>query len=223
MGRETKAAKRARAVEIIQRLRRIYPDSRCSLDFGDPWQLLVAVILSAQCTDERVNQITPGLFRRWPTALAMAEAPLGEIERVVRPTGFFRNKARHIQRAARQVVADFGGEVPRTMPELLELAGVARKTANVVLHTAYGAPNGAGAGVCVDTHVTRLANRLRLCRATRDPKKIEADLQEVVPEEHWGLVTHLLIDHGRAVCSGRTTPRCDGCVLNDVCPSAFRF
>jgi endonuclease III len=222
MPRESLAKRRARTEEVVRRLRTEYPDARCSLDFDTPWQLVVATALSAQCTDERVNRVTPELFRRWPGPAELAVAPLAEIEEVVRPTGFYRNKARNIQGAAQVVLDDFGGEVPRTMPELLRLPGVARKTANVVLHVAFGAPEGAGAGIVVDTHVTRVSNRLGLV-ADEDPRRIEAALQRLVPEAEWGRFTHLVIDHGREVCTGRGKPRCDRCVLADLCPSAFRF
>lgn len=220
--RESRQAKRERAAEVVRRLKDEYPDSRCSLTFEDPWQLVVATALSAQCTDERVNQVTPQLFARWPRPEDLAAAPLGEIEEVVRSTGFYRAKAKNIQGAARVVVEEFGGKVPRTMGELLRLPGVARKTANVVLHVAFDAPEGAGAGVVVDTHVTRVANRLKLVN-TEDAKKIEVELQKILAEEDWGVFTHLIIDHGRAICTGRSKPKCDRCVLAQICPSAFRF
>lgn len=222
MPRESQKKKRVRVAAIVARLKDEHPDARCSLEFADPWQLVVATALSAQCTDERVNMVTPELFSRWPGPEDLAVAPLAEIEEVVRPTGFYRNKAKNIQGAARVVVEEFGGEVPRTMDELLRLPGVARKTANVVLHVAFENPEGAGAGIVVDTHVTRLANRLRLV-STQDAKKIEAELQRLVAPEDWGLFTHLFIDHGRAVCTGRSKPKCDRCVLATLCPSAFSF
>lgn len=222
MPRESRQSKRERAAEVVRRLKEEYPDSHCSLTFDDPWQLVVATALSAQCTDERVNQVTPQLFARWPRPEDLAAAPLGEIEEVVRSTGFYRAKAKNIQGAARVVVEEFGGKVPRTMDELLRLPGVARKTANVVLHVAFGAPEGAGAGVVVDTHVTRVANRLKLVN-TEDAKKIEVELQKILAEEDWGIFTHLIIDHGRAICTGRSKPKCDSCVLAQICPSAFRF
>jgi endonuclease-3 len=177
-------------------------------------QLLVATILSAQCTDKRVNEVTPALFRRYPTALAYAEASLPDLESMIQSTGFFRNKAKSLQGLGRALVADHGGEVPRSMAELFVLPGVGRKTANVVLGNAFGIE----AGVVVDTHVGRLSRRLGLT-AEDDPVKAESDLAKLVPQERWTLWSHLLIDHGRAVCAARK-PACDRCVLADLCPSA---
>ncbi|OUC08176.1 endonuclease III [Litorilinea aerophila] len=199
---------------ILERLHQEYPDARCALHHENPLQLLVATILSAQCTDERVNQVTPELFARYPTAEAFAQADLEELEQAVRSTGFYRNKARNIQQACRRIVAEYGGQVPDTMEELLTLPGVARKTANVVLGTAFGIAD----GIVVDTHVKRLANRLGLTQES-NPEKIERDLQALVPREEWIDISHLLIFHGRQVCSARK-PRCAACVLNDLCPSA---
>ncbi len=203
-----------RIPEILTRLHQEYPDARCALHHKNPLQLLVATILSAQCTDERVNQVTPELFARYPSAEAFAQADLEELEQAVRPTGFYRNKARNIQQACRRIVAEYGGQVPDTMEELLTLPGVARKTANVVLGTAFGIAD----GIVVDTHVKRLANRLGLTQES-NPEKIERDLQALVPREEWIDIAHLLIFHGRQVCSARK-PRCAACVLNDLCPSA---
>lgn len=203
-----------RLPEIIRRLRQVHPDARCALDHRNAFELLVATILSAQCTDERVNQVTPALFARYPTPAAMAAADRGELEEAIRPTGFYRNKARHIQEAAQRIAHDFGGEVPASMEALTTLPGVARKTANVVLGVAYGLAE----GIVVDTHVARLANRLGLSRQT-DPNKIEQDLMAITPREEWIDLAHLLIFHGRRVCTARK-PDCPNCVLNDLCPSA---
>lgn len=204
-----------RLPEIIRRLRRVHPDARCALDHRNAFELLVATILSAQCTDERVNQVTPALFARYPTPAAMAAADRAELEEAIRPTGFYRNKARHIQEAAQRIAHDFGGEVPASMEALTTLPGVARKTANVVLGVAYGLAE----GIVVDTHVARLANRLGLSRQT-DPNKIEQDLMAITPREEWIDLAHLLIFHGRRVCTARK-PDCPNCVLNDLCPSAM--
>lgn len=204
-----------RLPEIIRRLRQAHPDARCALDHRNAFELLVATILSAQCTDERVNQVTPALFARYPTPAAMAAADRAELEEAIRPTGFYRNKARHIQEAAQRIAHDFGGEVPASMEALTTLPGVARKTANVVLGVAYGLAE----GIVVDTHVARLANRLGLSRQT-DPNKIEQDLMAITPREEWIDLAHLLIFHGRRVCTARK-PDCPNCVLNDLCPSAM--
>ena len=180
----------------------------------DALHLLVATILSAQCTDKRVNEVTKSLFVKYPTVHDFAEANLAELEEDVRPTGFFRNKAKAIKSMAEALVERHGGAVPRTMDELLELRGVARKTANVVLGNAFGVND----GVVVDTHVNRLANRLGLTTETT-PEKIERDLMELVPRDEWTIISHRLIDHGRAVCTARK-PKCAECILNDICPSA---
>ncbi len=200
--------------EVIPRLKEAYPDARTELDWENPLQLLVATILSAQSTDVRVNQVTKGLFEGYRTAEDYAAADLERLEKEIRPVGFFRNKARAIQGMARALVEEHGGEVPRTMPELVALPGVGRKTANVVLGNAFGIDE----GVVVDTHVRRLSNRLGLSRE-RDPEKIERDLLEIVPEAERTLFSHLLIFHGRRICKSRK-PDCPGCVLNHVCPSA---
>lgn len=206
-------AKRKLALEILVRLKRLYPDATCSLDYETPVQLLVATILSAQCTDERVNKVTPELFRRFPDAVALASAELDEIETLIRSTGFYRNKAKNIQAACRMIVSDFEGQVPKLMEELLKLPGVARKTANVVLAHAYGI----NAGVTVDTHVKRLSGRLGLTTET-DPVKIERDLMKLLPQPDWENWSIRLIYHGRAVCMARN-PACDRCLLADLCPS----
>ncbi|MFQ3619192.1 MAG: endonuclease III [Cyanobacteriota bacterium] len=209
-----RAGKKQRALEILERLKRLYPDATCSLDYETPVQLLVATILSAQCTDERVNKVTPELFRRFPDAASMASADPAEIENLVRSTGFYRNKAKNIQGACRKIMTDFGGQVPQTMEELLTLPGVARKTGNVVLAHAFGI----NAGVTVDTHVKRLTNRLGLTTHT-DPVRIERDLMKLLPQPDWENWSIRLIYHGRAVCNARN-PECDRCQLADLCPSA---
>ncbi|HYO16779.1 MAG TPA: endonuclease III [Thermoanaerobaculia bacterium] len=212
--RESARAKKTRAGEILARLRAAYPESRCSLDFQTPLQLLVATVLAAQCTDERVNQATPALFRRYPAARDYAGADLPELEEMVRTTGFYRNKARALKGLGTALVAGHGGEVPATMEELRRLPGVGRKTANVVLGNAFGMND----GIVVDTHVQRLSRRLYLTAET-DPEKIERDLIPLIPREDWTLWSHLLIDHGRKVCKARR-PECGACVVNDLCPSA---
>ena len=203
----------ARVAAVLPILKTTYPDATCSLDFTTPFQLLVATILSAQCTDARVNQVTPGLFKRYPRARQLAVAPPAELEAEIQSTGFYRNKAKSLLAMSAAVVADHGGEVPRTMDELTALAGVGRKTANVVLGNAFNT----AVGVTVDTHVTRLSQRLGLTRHT-DAVKIELDLIPVVPREDWTLWSHLLIAHGRATCVARK-PRCGPCPLRPHCPS----
>ena len=203
-----------RAPEILDRLRRAYPDARCALDFRNAFQLLCATILSAQCTDARVNLVTPLLFARYPTPEALAAANPADVEEIIRSTGFFRNKTRSLIGMAQALVADHRGEVPRTMEELRVLPGVGRKTANVVLGNAYGLNE----GITVDTHVSRVSFRLGLTRHT-DPVKIELDLMPLIPRELWALVSHLFIFHGRRTCVARR-PRCPECVLADLCPSA---
>ncbi len=208
------SAKQQRALEILIRLKRLYPEAPCTLNYETPVQLLVATILSAQCTDERVNQVTPGLFRRFPDAPAFAAANVEEIENLIRSTGFYRNKAKNIQGACRMIMVEFGGEVPKRMEELLKLPGVARKTANVVLAHAYDIHQ----GVTVDTHVKRLSNRLGLTEYT-DPIRIERDLMRLLPQEEWENWSIRLVYHGRAICQARK-PQCEACVLADLCPSA---
>lgn len=209
----------ARIAAIIDGLERLYPDAHCELDYATPFQLLVATILSAQCTDKLVNQVTPALFARFPDAQAMAAADVVEVERLVSRTGFFRQKAKNIVAAAQKIVGEQlpPGEVPRTMDALITLPGVARKTANVVLGSAYGMNE----GIAVDTHVTRLAQRLGLSRES-DPKKIEQDLLRVLPREKWTQLGHQIIWHGRRVCQARK-PDCAHCALAPHCPSAFTF
>ncbi len=207
-------AKQQRAIEILLRLKQLYPDATCSLDYETPMQLLVATILSAQCTDVRVNMVTPELFRRFPDAAAMAGAELEEIEALVKSTGFFRNKAKNIQAACRMIMTEFGGKVPQVMEDLLKLPGVARKTANVVLANAFGI----NMGVTVDTHVKRLSYRLGLTKHT-DPIRVERDLMKLLPQPDWENWSIRLIYHGRAVCMARK-PQCDRCAFADICPSA---
>lgn len=213
-GRESAAALTERAKSIFDRLRRAYPDAHCALDHANAYQLLVATILSAQCTDARVNMVTPAFFARYPTPEALARASQTEVEELIRSTGFFRNKARSLIGMAQALVAEHRGEVPRTMDELKALPGVGRKTANVVLGNAYGIDE----GVTVDTHVTRLSRLLGLTRSD-DPLRIEQDLMRLFPREDWTLLSHLLISHGRQVCIARR-PRCPDCVVADLCPSA---
>lgn len=203
--------------EVISRLEREYPDARTELDWTNPLELLVATILSAQTTDVRVNEVTKTLFAEYRSAEDYAAADPARLEEDIRPTGFFRNKARALQGMARALLERHGGEVPRTMSELVALPGVGRKTANVVLGNAFGVNE----GVVVDTHVRRVSNRLGLTRED-DPEKIERDLLPLVPEEKRALFSHLLIFHGRRVCKARK-PDCPRCVLNDVCPSAFFY
>lgn len=216
MPRESTAAKRARTAEITAKLREAYPDAKCALNHENAFQLLVATILSAQSTDVGVNKVTPELFRRYPTPRDLAEAPPDAVKDIIRTTGFFNNKAKSIQGAARKIDLDFDGSVPDTMPELLTLPGVARKTANVVLGTAFGQNE----GVVVDTHVGRISKRLGLTTQT-DPVKIEKDLMALVPGDDWTIFAHLLIFHGRLCCYAQK-PRCARCPLNELCPSAFK-
>lgn len=216
MAKESRAAKQARAAEIVRRLHAEYPGSRISLEFETPMQLLVAVILSAQCTDARVNVVTRKLFQTYRTAEDFAAADRATLEREIHSTGFFRSKTRHIRGAARAIRDRFGGRLPGTMEELTELPGVGRKTANVILWNAFRKNE----GIAVDTHVTRVAGLLRLTQH-KDAIRIERDLVKVIPQTEWGELTHVVIDHGRAVCIARR-PRCERCVLNDLCPSALR-
>ena len=201
--------------ETIARLESEYPDATTALDWENPLELLVATILSAQTTDVRVNAVTPNLFAKYPTAADYAAADPTELEEDIRPTGFFRNKAKSLRGMAGALVEDHGGEVPRTMDELVALPGVGRKTANVVLGNAFGIDE----GVVVDTHVRRLSNRLGFT-IENDPEKIEKDLMQAVPKRDWTVFSHLLILHGRSVCKARK-PACADCIVNDLCPSAF--
>ncbi|MBF2022745.1 MAG: endonuclease III [Hydrococcus sp. C42_A2020_068] len=211
------ASKKQRALEILVLLKRLYPDATCSLTYASPVQLLVATILSAQCTDERVNQVTPELFARFPDAVSLANADREELENLIRSTGFYHNKAKNIQGACQKIIDEFGGEVPKQMEKLLSLPGVARKTANVVLAHAYGINQ----GVTVDTHVKRLSRRLGLTKET-DPVKIERDLMKLLPQPDWEDFSIRMIYHGRAVCKARN-PNCRACKLAHLCPSAKTF
>lgn len=205
---------KAHALEILARLKREYPDAHCELDFETPLQLLIATILSAQCTDKRVNMVTPALFARYPDAESLSAAKTEELEEMIKSTGFFRNKTKSLLGMSAAVAERHGGNVPSTMDELTRLPGVGRKTANVVLGNAFHLDE----GVVVDTHVGRLSIRLGFTNET-DPVKVEQVLMQLIPREDWTLVSHLLIFHGRRVCLART-PRCASCVLADVCPSA---
>ena len=203
-----------RAPVVLERLKRAYPEARTALDHQNAFELLVATILSAQTTDVRVNMVTPALFARYPDPAALARARPADVEQIIKSTGFFRNKARSIIGMAQGLVADFEGQVPRSMEQLLTLPGVGRKTANVVLGNAFGIND----GIVVDTHVARLSKLLGFTRQA-DPAKIERALMRLFPREDWALLSHLLIFHGRQVCIARR-PRCGDCVLADVCPSA---
>ncbi|MGO8691619.1 MAG: endonuclease III [Thermoguttaceae bacterium] len=200
------------AAEVVRALRREYPEARCSLDFQTPLELLVATILSAQCTDQRVNMVTPALFRKYPSAAHFAAAPLAELEKAVQSTGFFRNKAKNIQAACRVLVEQYEGRVPDKIEQLVELPGVGRKTANVILGTAFGLAS----GIVVDTHVARVSRRLGLTRQ-KDPVKIEQDLMAVVPRREWVAFSHRMIQHGRRWCVARN-PKCEACPLRSVSP-----
>jgi endonuclease-3 len=202
---------RDRARRIVRRLGRAYPDAHCALRHENPLQLLIATILSAQCTDARVNLVTPALFRKYPNAKAFADADPHELQRAIQSTGFFRAKARNILACCRRLVEEHGGEVPKTMVELVQLAGVGRKTANVILGNSFGVP-----GIPVDTHVGRLSRRMGLTVHT-DPVKVESDLMGLIPPKEWTDFGHRMIFHGRQVCHSRK-PACDGCSLRDLCP-----
>ena len=210
--RTSLADRKARGLAVARRLARAYPAARCSLDFQSPFQLLVATILSAQCTDKRVNAVTGALFSRWPMPADLAAARPADVEQVIRSTGFFRAKAKSILGCCRALVDRHAGAVPRTLDELVRLPGVGRKSANVVLGSAFGLAT----GVVVDTHVGRIARRLGLTRHA-DAVKAERDLVAVLPQRHWIAFSHRLIEHGRAVCVARR-PRCAGCLLADLCP-----
>ncbi len=198
---------------LITKLKELYPDAHCELNYETPFQLLVATILSAQSTDERVNQVTPVLFARFPTAEAVAAADRAELEAIIRPVGFFRQKARFIQETAVAILTRHNGQIPADMQALTQFKGVARKTANVFL----GEIHGIAEGITVDTHVKRLARRFGLTNAT-DPKKVEKDLMDIVPKENWIEISHLFIFHGRRVCYARR-PNCPACALNTICPA----
>jgi endonuclease III len=212
--RESRVAKRQRAAEIVERLHAEYPDAQCSLEHRSPYELLAATILSAQCTDERVNLTTPALFQRYPTPADLAAARQEDVEELVRSTGFFRSKARSLIGMATALVEEHSGHVPREMRQLVELPGVGRKTANVVLGNAFDI----NAGIVVDTHVKRLSGRLALTEHV-DPVKVEEDLVQLIERDEWTDISHLFIYHGRAVCKA-PTPRCELCALSDICPSS---
>ncbi len=210
--RAPKAVTLARAAQLFTRLRALYPDAKCALEHRNAFELLIATILSAQCTDVRVNMVTPALFTKYPTPAAFVKATPQDIEEMIRSTGFYRNKAKSILGASKLLVEKYDGQVPRTMEELLELPGVARKTANVVMGNAFGL----NVGMVVDTHIGRLSRRLGLSKHA-DPVKVEQDLMSLFPTENWTLLAHLLIYHGRQVCAARK-PACDRCTLADLCP-----
>jgi endonuclease-3 len=213
--RETKSQRIERTAEIIKLLKRAHPDAKCALNHSNAFELLIATILSAQCTDERVNIVTADLFRKYRKPEDYLKVRDTELQQDIKTTGFFRNKTKSIQGACAMLKQEFGGEVPRTMDELLRLPGVARKTANVVLGVAYGI----AVGIVVDTHVSRISQRLRLTRNT-DPGKIEQDLIELVPKKDWIIFSHLLIFHGRRICKARR-PLCEECVVERLCPSSM--
>ena len=206
--------KKARAIEVFARLKRAYPDAHCELDYETPLQLLMATILSAQCTDKRVNMVTPSLFKRFPTAQALADAQQEELEEIIKSTGFFRNKSKSLIGLGKALVERHGGAVPDSMETLVRLPGVGRKTANVILGNAFRKNE----GVVVDTHVGRLSLRLGLTRET-DPVKVEQELMPLIPREDWTMLAHVLVFHGRRICYART-PKCEICVLSEICPSS---
>ena len=211
-GKQAGQGGREQGAAVARRLGKVYPQALCSLDFDSPFQLLIATILSAQCTDKRVNAVTGSLFGRWPTAAALAAASQAEVEAVIRSTGFFRAKAKNIRGCCQALMERHGGEVPRTLEELVRLPGVGRKTANVVLGSGFGLPS----GVVVDTHVGRISRRLGLTRHA-DAVKAERDLIAAIPKSHWIAFSHRLIEHGRTVCTARR-PRCEDCPLAGLCP-----
>jgi endonuclease-3 len=208
---------KTKAIEILKRLKQNLPEAFCELNHKNPFELLVATILSAQCTDERVNRVTPTLFKKFPNPVTLANADVRELEEMIRSTGFYRNKAKNLKAMAKVLVEKYNGQVPRQMEELLLLPGVARKTANVVLGIAYGIPS----GIVVDTHVARVARRLGLT-TEQNPQKIEQELMELFPKEEWIYISHALVLHGRYVCKAKA-PKCVECVLQDLCPEAQFF
>jgi endonuclease-3 len=216
METETEPDMKASVMKIIELLEKDYPRAKTALRYSSPLEILVATILSAQCTDKRVNIVTKSLFKKYRTAEDYANADLAELEQDIRSTGFYRNKAKNLKNTGRMIVEKFDSQVPDTMEELLELPGVARKTANIVLSNAYGIIE----GIAVDTHVRRLSKRLGLTE-NKNPNKIEKDLMRIVPRSHWKRITNLLISHGRNVCMARK-PKCSICSLNKICPSAFK-
>lgn len=208
---KTAAERKKRVAEILRRLDRMYPNATCALHHNSPWELLVATILSAQCTDKRVNEVTPGLFAKYPTIQDFAAVTPEVLAPDIKSTGFFNNKAKSIVGAAKRILSEFGGELPRTMDEMLTIPGAARKTANVVLGTAFGIAS----GIVVDTHVQRISQRLDLTKNT-DPVKIEQDLTKIIPKDRWIRFSHEIILHGRALCMARA-PECEACDLNSLC------
>ncbi len=213
----TKLEERSKLLKIIELLEKEHPDAKIALNYTNSLELLVATILSAQCTDKRVNIVTKSLFKKYREARDYANANLEELQEDIRPTGFYRNKAKNLKKCCRILVEKYNSKIPKTMEEMLELPGVARKTANIVLSNAYGVIE----GIAVDTHVGRVAERLGLTEQ-KDPNKIEKDLMKIVPKTHWMRITDLLIFHGRRICVARK-PKCEKCVLNKLCPSAFTF
>lgn len=205
------------AYEYFSRLSKIYPNAKCALNFSNVWELLVATILSAQCTDKRVNMVTPSLFKELPSIEAFANVPTRDLEQKIRSTGFFRNKAKNIKAAAQTVIEKFNGEVPDNMEDLVQIPGIARKSANVILYVWYGKNE----GVVVDTHVKRISNRLGLTKET-NPVKIERDLMKLYKQKDWGMLSYYMVEHGRALCKA-PTPKCAKCNLNDICPSAKKY
>lgn len=206
-----------KASNIIRLLKKEYPDAKIALKYSNPLELLIATMLSAQCTDERVNKVTENLFKKYRSAQDYAEAELEELESDIRSTGFYRNKAKNLKKSCRMIVEEFNSKVPGNMSDLLKLPGVARKTANMVLSNAYGLVE----GIAVDTHVKRLAQRLGLTE-NKSPEKIECDLMKLIPKKEWYSITYLLTDHGRKICTAMR-PKCQICVLNKICPSAFSY
>jgi endonuclease-3 len=217
MESEKESNKKTRVLNIIGLLENQYPRAKTALHYSSPMEILIATILSAQCTDKRVNIVTKSLFKKYRTAEDYANADIAELEQDIRSTGFYRNKAKNIKNAGRMMVEKFDSQVPNTIKEILELPGVARKTANIVLSNAYGVIE----GIAVDTHVRRLSKRLGLTE-NKNPDKIEEDLMQIVPKSHWKRITNLLISHGRKICKARK-PKCDSCILNKICPSAFKI
>jgi endonuclease-3 len=215
--KEARSNEKAKVLRIIKLLEKEHPDAKIALHYGNPLELLIATILSAQCTDERVNMVTEKLFKKYGTAKDYANADLEELEQDIRSTGFFRNKARNIKKCCQMLIEKFDSQIPKTMEEILELPGVARKTANIVLSNAYGVVE----GIAVDTHVRRLTQRLGLTE-NDNPDKIEDDLMQIIPKKYWMRITDLLIFHGRRICTAKK-PKCGMCVLNKLCPCAFKF
>ena len=212
---ENKAVKKTRAEEVFHLLKKEYPDSKCSLNYSSPYELLVATILSAQCTDHRVNQVLPGLFKAYPSVNAFALTNLNKLSQEIHPCGYHNQKAKSIQGSSLAILKDHGGKVPQTMEELIKLPGVGRKTANCILGECFKVPS-----MVIDTHMIRVMNLLQFT-ISRDPKKIELELMELFNKQDWVKLTHMVIDHGRAVCIARR-PQCDKCVLQDICPSVLR-